>query len=360
MEKIFNTSVESPTNYIAQKLIDELVKKNLSVSFVEGCTGGKLNTSITIPGSTRAFHMGMVPYSRSSKIDLGVPEAVINKYGEYSPEVAVKMAQSVRRWKSDLVISTVGQLSASRPFCHVAYSFLKKPVVVETLHFNPGPKPEIKTKLTETILLHAYSLINHGHIKRDQNEKHFVGVPVIRNASNHRAQFVIELLKKMGLRISTMESCTGGEIASCLTDVDCSSEVFDSAYITYDENIKQSFGVPFSSMYNGGVYSKQVAYEMARAVMLRTNTDISIGTTGIMETMDTRPFHSGKPGSIYISILIQNQNPIVKALKLHPTLTTTREQLKEIIVNHIFDLLINRLSAQKKDDKVDYSSNLYI
>ena len=345
MEKLSNLQEPSPTKHIAQKLLSELVRNSLSISFVEGCTGGNLNSAITIPGSTKVFHMGLVLYSQSAKTNMGVPLSVIDKYGEYSPEVALSMVQVAQKQRNDdLIISTIGELTSSQPYCHVVYSLRNKPPIIETIKLKPGERVKIKSQLSELILSHAYSLIKHGVILLDNNKNHLLKSPLLPIATDHKAQLIVDILASNGLRISTMESCTGGEIASRLTNINGSSQVVDSALIAYDENVKQTFGVPFSSMYNGGVYSEQVAIKMAEAAMRLTGSDITIGTTGTMESMDFRPYHNGAPGKVYVAINIRNRKPVVITMDLRPTLETTREQLKTKIVNQVFDSISNLLN----------------
>ena len=51
-------------------------------------------------------------------------------------------------------------------------------------------------------------------------------------------QEVIELLKKKGLTISTMESCTGGGVVNALTNVPGASEVLQFSAVTYSNEYK--------------------------------------------------------------------------------------------------------------------------
>ena len=56
-------------------------------------------------------------------------------------------------------------------------------------------------------------------------------------------QEVIELLKKKGLTISTMESCTGGGVVNALTNVPGASEVLQFSAVTYSNEYKVKMGV---------------------------------------------------------------------------------------------------------------------
>ncbi|MFH1613158.1 MAG: CinA family protein [bacterium] len=72
-------------------------KKKLSVA--ESCTGGLISQKITsIAGSSNYFESGLVTYSDYSKIKLlKISEKIIKKYGAVSEEIALLMAEKVRK-----------------------------------------------------------------------------------------------------------------------------------------------------------------------------------------------------------------------------------------------------------------------
>ena len=54
---------------LSQKVVSQLKKKKLRISFAESCTGGLLSSAITsVSGSSKVFNLGMVAYSNQSKI----------------------------------------------------------------------------------------------------------------------------------------------------------------------------------------------------------------------------------------------------------------------------------------------------
>ena len=71
---------------------------------VESCTGGLLAHLVTsVPGSSEIFWGGFIPYDNTAKIELGVPPALLEKYGAVSPEVACALAeQGLNRMKATL------------------------------------------------------------------------------------------------------------------------------------------------------------------------------------------------------------------------------------------------------------------
>ncbi len=97
------------------KLLNEiagsLIKKKLSLSVCESCTGGMLGTLMTSePGSSKYFCGGVIAYSDEVKQRVvGVRQATLRKYGAVSAEVAREMAQGVlKRFKADISISITG------------------------------------------------------------------------------------------------------------------------------------------------------------------------------------------------------------------------------------------------------------
>ncbi len=73
-----------------------------------------------------------------------------------------------------------------------------------------------------------------------------------------------EALLAKQCKLATAESCTGGWIAKCVTDVPGSSEWFDRSFITYTNKAKQQMlGVPELLLADYGAVSEQVVKVMA-------------------------------------------------------------------------------------------------
>ena len=98
-------------NSKVKKIIKKLVKKRLTISIAESCTGGLLSGSITsISGSSKVFTIGFVVYSNNSKINiLKVPKKIIKKYGAVSMQVCLAMVKNLGKIsKSSISISVTG------------------------------------------------------------------------------------------------------------------------------------------------------------------------------------------------------------------------------------------------------------
>jgi len=89
-------------------------------------------------------------------------------------------------------------------------------------------------------------------------------------------------LVQRGLRIGVGESCTGGLLASRLTDVPGSSRYLDQAVVAYANEAKTALlGVPADLIREHGAVSEPVAVAMARGIRSRAGADIGVGVTGI-------------------------------------------------------------------------------
>ncbi len=94
-----------------EKLHKKLIKKNITLSAAESCTGGLLSSKFTrLSGSSKYFQIGLVTYSNKAKIKiLKVNKKTINKYGSVSPECCKAMVQGLSRIsKSKINISITG------------------------------------------------------------------------------------------------------------------------------------------------------------------------------------------------------------------------------------------------------------
>ena len=84
---------------ISKKVVGNLIKKKLTISLAESCTGGLLSAAITsVKGSSKIFNFSIVAYSNRSKINiLKIPKKMIKKYGAVSEKVCFGMAKNINR-----------------------------------------------------------------------------------------------------------------------------------------------------------------------------------------------------------------------------------------------------------------------
>lgn len=89
-------------------------------------------------------------------------------------------------------------------------------------------------------------------------------------------------LRQHGLLLATAESCTGGLLASVLTDVSGSSHYIAGGVITYSNALKmQLLGVQEATLRTHGAVSEETAREMALGALDRLNVGVALSVTGI-------------------------------------------------------------------------------
>jgi|TARA_B110000914_G_scaffold46830_1_gene39882 nicotinamide-nucleotide amidase len=114
-------------------------------------------------------------------------------------------------------------------------------------------------------------------------------------------------LKKKNWTISTAESCTGGLIASLLTDMSGASNWFVQGWIVYSNDSKtKQLGVDESYFKEGnvGAVSHEVAIQLARGARYRSNSDVSIAITGIAGP--TGSSENKEVGRVHVAIIARD------------------------------------------------------
>ncbi|MCR5671519.1 MAG: CinA family protein [Butyrivibrio sp.] len=80
-----------------KQITEFLIKENMSITAMESCTSGLIASLLTdTEGSSAAFKGSFVTYSNEAKVKCGVSSEIIEKYGVYSKETAVAMADAAR------------------------------------------------------------------------------------------------------------------------------------------------------------------------------------------------------------------------------------------------------------------------
>jgi len=93
---------------------------------------------------------------------------------------------------------------------------------------------------------------------------------------------VLSACRRQGLRLGTVESCTGGLIAALLTSVSGASDVLDRGFVTYANMAKTSLvGVPEEMLARHGAVSEEVARAMAEGALAPGTVDVAVSVTGI-------------------------------------------------------------------------------
>lgn len=89
-------------------------------------------------------------------------------------------------------------------------------------------------------------------------------------------------LQSHGLVLATAESCTGGAVASAITDIAGSSEWFERGFITYSNEAKREMlGVDQDTLMRYGAESEAVVREMVAGALCHSHAQVALAVSGI-------------------------------------------------------------------------------
>ena len=139
-------------------------------------------------------------------------------------------------------------------------------------------------------------------------------------------EVLMHTLTEQSKTIATAESCTGGRIASRITDVSGASSVFTHGFITYSNEAKtELLGVPKDLLETHGAVSEEVATAMAAGAMEKAQSDIAISVTGIAGP--TGGSEEKPVGTVWIGISVRGEQPYA-IKKFYPN---GREIFKQLV-----------------------------
>jgi nicotinamide-nucleotide amidase len=143
------------------------------------------------------------------------------------------------------------------------------------------------------------------------------------------------LLASKDLTLATMESCTGGLLATTLTDVPGSSVYYKGGFVAYSNEAKIALEVDARLIDQHGAVSPEVAEAMAEAARLRLEADIGVGITGVAgpDKLEGKP-----PGIAYIAICDSRGKRSIKG-----NYPPRRPEVKRLATAHTLFLLRQRL-----------------
>lgn len=96
------------------------------------------------------------------------------------------------------------------------------------------------------------------------------------------AQQLGERLRDAREHLVTAESCTGGWIAKCMTDIAGSSDWFDCGMVAYSYEAKQALlGVRPETLENHGAVSRETVIEMVSGALVNSGASVAVAVTGI-------------------------------------------------------------------------------
>ena len=151
---------------------------------------------------------------------------------------------------------------------------------------------------------------------------------------------VAALLTERNWRLATAESCTGGWIAKCCTDMVGSSEWFDRGYIAYSYRAKeQMLGISHDVLVKFGAVSENIASQMARGAKERSKVAVTVSATGIAGPGGGMP---GKPvGLVHFGWCIDDRPVSCDA----EVFEGDRESVRQQTVLHALEGIILRMES---------------
>lgn len=213
---------------------------------------------------------------------------------------------------------------------------------------------EIRDFFTEDGIYYEFLVKNYGTIVRLQSKEsnknkvekivekiyNKIGNYVFGENADRLEKKTVELVKKLGMNISTAESCTGGMIASRLIDVPGVSEIFKEGIVSYSNDAKMKrLGVKKETLEKYGAVSEETAREMVMGL----DSDVAIATTGIAGPDGGTP---EKPvGLVYIGIRVRNDLYIEKRF-----FNGDRMKIRERAVSQSLFSLIKILDKGENDE----------
>jgi nicotinamide-nucleotide amidase len=113
---------------------------------------------------------------------------------------------------------------------------------------------------------------------------------------------LLELADAKSACLATAESCTGGLLASLLTDVDGLAHCFERGFVCYSDKAKtEQLGVPAGLLQSRGAVSREVAIAMAEGALDRSCASIAVAVTGFAG----RGAPGEEPGLVHIACAVK-------------------------------------------------------
>jgi nicotinamide-nucleotide amidase len=167
---------------------------------------------------------------------------------------------------------------------------------------------------------------------------HAVGSHVFSQKGENLEEWVVARLRKLGRKIATAESCSGGLLAHRLTNVPGASEVFTHGFVTYANEAKVSeLGVPTSLIGTHGAVSDPVAVAMADGALEKSGADYALSLTGIAGPgggSDDKPV-----GLVFIALARRGKPALCKQFRF----PRDRETFKQLATQSALDMLRHEL-----------------
>lgn len=192
---------------------------------------------------------------------------------------------------------------------------------------------EYQIKKTHTKKITHKGILSRGKDIMPKIEKSFSNT----YCQDKKLEVIIKMLSKSGYSLATMESCTGGGLASAITNISGASYILHESYVTYCKDAKIKYGVPKTTIDTYSIYSANTAIAMANAVRITAKTDVGIGITGQLDRVDPRN-HDVINNKAWYAISCPKKQTCVEII-FDNNNSYSREEMKKVIIEEIIDEL---------------------
>lgn len=152
-----------------------------------------------------------------------------------------------------------------------------------------------------------------------------------------KAAALLDAMKRQRTRLVIAESCTGGLIAGCITEIAGSSVVFDRGFVTYSNEAKSEIlGVPDELLAALGAVSAEVAGAMVAGALARSPAGLALSVTGV-----SGPGGGSKEkpvGTVFMAVARRGETPAAHRFQF----AGDRTGVRLATVDRALDLLLER------------------
>lgn len=132
--------------------------------------------------------------------------------------------------------------------------------------------------------------------------------PALPDELDEQAERLMKALCAKDLMVATAESCTGGMLATLLTDIHGAGHGFDRGFVTYEARSKQDLlGLTPEMTERNEAVTSAVARAMAEGALQNSNADIALSVTGF-----AGPTDAGEEGLVHFGCARRNRPTMLR------------------------------------------------
>lgn len=161
------------------------------------------------------------------------------------------------------------------------------------------------------------------------------------DGADHLEALAEEVLRRAARRkilLATAESCTGGLLASLLTDIEGCSSQFDRGFVVYTDEAKfDLLGIEPIAIRRHGAVSREIALAMAQGAIARSQAGAAVSITGFAGP--ARPID--EEGLVHLAVCLRSGTTIHRECHFGPC---GRDRTRELAVGGAMEMLIEAMA----------------